>query len=150
MLFVGSGQDEAILKNRVNKLNLNSEVIFCGKVTNREELSYYYKRADLFLFPSFYDASSIVQIESASQSTPGLFIKGTATSCMITDNVNGYLSDNTIGAYSDKIIEIFKNKKLYDKVCKNVFTDIYKTWDQVIEDSYNRYINLVNNSKGEV
>ena len=149
MLFVGSGQDEVILKNRVNRLGLNDSVIFCGKITNREELSYYYKRADLFLFPSFYDASSIVQIESASQSTPGLFIEGTATSCMITDNVNGYLSKNTIGAYSDKIIEIFKDKKLYDKVCKNVYIDIYKTWDQIVDSAYENYKYLIDNKREE-
>ena len=147
MLFVGSGQDENILKNRVNKLRLNDDVIFCGKITDRKELSYYYKRADLFLFPSFYDASSIVQIESASQSTPGLFIEGTATSCMITDNVNGYLSKNTKGAYSDRIIEIFKDKKLYDKVCKNVYIDIYKTWDQVVNIAYENYKYLIDSKK---
>ena len=147
MLFVGSGQDESILRNRVNKLGLNKDVIFCGKITDREELSFYYKRADLFLFPSFYDASSIVQIESASQSTPGLFIEGTATSCMIKNNINGYLSKNTVGAYSDRIVEIFKDKKLYDKVCKNVFIDIYKTWDQMISDAYNNYIKLIENKR---
>lgn len=143
MLFVGTGQDEQILRNKVNKLGINKNVIFCGKITDRVELSYYYKRADLFLFPSFYDASSIVQIESASQSTPGLFIKGTATSCMITDNINGYLSENTVGSYSDKIIEILKNKKLYKKVCENVFIDIYKTWDKSVEEAYDCYNELI-------
>ena len=143
MLFVGSGQDESILKNRVNKLGLNNNVIFCGKIVDRKELSYYYKRADLFLFPSFYDASSIVQIESASQSTPGLFIEGTATSCMIKDNVNGFLSKNTPAAYSDRIIEIFSNENLYKKVCENVFLDIYKTWDEIVDNSYIIYKNLI-------
>ena len=144
MLFVGSGQDENILRNRVLKLGLDKNVIFCGKIINREELSYYYKRADLFLFPSFYDASSIVQIESASQSTPGLFIDGTATASMITDNINGYLSKNTPGAYSDKIIEILGNKKTYKKVCNNAFLDIYRTWDDIVDDAYNNYVRLIN------
>ena len=144
MLFVGSGKDQIILKNKIDKLKLNDNVILCGKITDREELSYYYKRADLFLFPSFYDASSIVQIESASQSTPGLFIKGTATASMITDNVNGYLSENSVGAYSDKIIEILKDKKTYEKVCKNTFLDIYKTWDQMVDAAYENYLELIN------
>ena len=48
-------------------------------LTDREELKYYYSRADLFLFPSVYDASSIVQIEAASQSTPSLLLKNTLT-----------------------------------------------------------------------
>lgn len=149
MLFVGSGKDLVILKNKVDKLKLNENVIYCGKITDREELSYYYKRADLFLFPSFYDASSIVQIESASQSTPGLFIKGTATASMIIDNVNGYLSENSVGAYSDKIIEILNAKETYKKVCENAFVDIYKTWDQIVDDAYNQYIELINKTGGK-
>ena len=149
MLFVGSGKDLVILKNKVDKLKLNENVIYCGKITDREELSYYYKRADLFLFPPFYDASSIVQIESASQSTPGLFIKGTATASMIIDNVNGYLSENSVGAYSDKIIEILNAKETYKKVCENAFVDIYKTWDQIVDDAYNQYIELINKTGGK-
>ena len=50
------------------------------KVNNdRELLSYYYNRADIMLFPSIYDSSSIVQIEAASQKTPAVFLKNTAT-----------------------------------------------------------------------
>lgn len=38
-------------------------------VKDRELLAFIYARADLFLFPSLYDASSIVQIEEALQKT---------------------------------------------------------------------------------
>ena len=38
-------------------------------VKDRELLASIYERADLFLFPSLYDASSIVQIEAALQKT---------------------------------------------------------------------------------
>ena len=38
-------------------------------VKDRELLASIYARADLFLFPSLYDASSIVQIEAALQKT---------------------------------------------------------------------------------
>ena len=77
MFFVGSGLDEEILRNHIKKQKLEQEIIMCGKITNRKELAYYYQRADLFLFPSVYDASSIVQIEAASQSTPTIFLKNT-------------------------------------------------------------------------
>ena len=87
MLFVGSGQDEEELKNYIKEKEIKN-VILCGKVTDRKLLSYYYSRADLFLFPSLYDASSIVQIEAASQCTPGLFLKGAATAGTVKDNRN--------------------------------------------------------------
>lgn len=147
MLFVGSGQDMEILEEHVKSLGIENEVIMCGRVMDRYELSCYYKRADLFLFPSIYDTSGIVRIEAASQSTPGLFLKNTAIASTITENVNGFLSDNTVGAYSDKIIEIINNKYLYDKVSKNSFIDLYKTWDEQVSEAYKIYLELIKKKK---
>ena len=100
------------------KMGLLENFIFTGIIKDRNLLQGYYLRADLFLFPSLYDASSIVQIEAASQSTPGIFLKDSATAATVTDNVNGFLSDYTVGAYSDKIIDVMKDQKLYEKVSK--------------------------------
>lgn len=147
MLFVGTGIDENKLIEHIKKNNLEKEIILCGKITDREELASHYQRADLFLFPSVYDASSIVQIEAASQSTPTIFLKNTATAATVTDNVNGYLSDYTVGAYSDKIIEVIKNKELYKKVSKNAFIDLYKDWDNTVDEVYDLYKEIIENHK---
>ena len=143
MLFVGVGQDEDKLKERIKELNLEKEVLLVGKIKDRIELASIYKRADLFLFPSVYDASSLVQIEAASQKTPGVFLKNTATSSTITDNVNGFLSDETVGAYSDKIIEVMENKELYKKVSNNAYYDLYRTWDKAVDEIYEIYKDLI-------
>lgn len=143
MLFVGVGQDEDKLKERIKELNLEKEVLLVGKIKDRIELASIYKRADLFLFPSVYDASSLVQIEAASQKTPGVFLKNTATSSTITDNVNGFLSDETVGAYSDKIIEVMENKGLYKKVSDNAYYDLYRSWDKAVEEIYDIYKDLI-------
>ena len=145
MLFVGSGQDEDKLVKRINKMKLEKDIILCGKIMDRTELAYYYARADLFLFPSTYDASSIVQIEAASQETPTIFLKNTATASTVIDNVNGYISENSTGAFSDKIIDAIEDKKSYEKICKNAYIDLYKTWDETIDKVYDAYIDLINN-----
>lgn len=145
MLFVGSGQDEDKLVKRINKLKLEKDIILCGKITDRTELASYYARADLFLFPSTYDASSIVQIEAASQETPTIFLKNTATASTVIDNVNGYISENSTGAFSDRIIDAIEDKKTYEKICKNAYVDLYKTWDETIDIVYDAYIDLINN-----
>ena len=147
MLYVGSGQDEDKLRNYINKINIIDNVILCGKIIDREELGYHFKRANLFLFPSIYDASSIVQIEAASQGTPGLFLKDTATAATITDNINGFLADNDVNSYADKIIEIVSNKSLYSKVCHNAYNDLYKSWDDKIDEVYKLYLSLIENNK---
>lgn len=145
MLFVGSGQDEDKLKEKINELDLNKDVIMCGKVTDRIILSYYYNRADLMLFPSVYDCSSIVQIEAASQKTPTVFLEGTATSATVTNNVNGYLSKYSVQDYTNKIIEILNNKKLYKEVSENAYRDLYVNWDTVIHDVYSMYKEIIKN-----
>lgn len=144
MLFVGTGQDEQKLLNHIKELDMDENIILCGKITDREELKCYYSRADLFLFPSRYDASSIVQIEAASQSTPSLLLKDTVTASTVTDNVNGFLADYSVKSYSDKIIEIISNKNLYDKVSKNAYIDLYKNWDNIVDEAYSLYIDYIN------
>lgn len=145
MLFVGSGQDEDKLKEKIHELDMDNNVIMCGKVTDRIILSYYYNRADLMLFPSVYDCSSIVQIEAASQKTPTVFLEGTATSATVTDNVNGYLSKYSVQDYANKIIEILDNKRLYKEVSENAYRDLYVNWDTVIHDVYSMYKEIIKN-----
>ena len=147
MLFVGSGQDEEKLKEWIIKNQMQKEILLCGRVTNRRMLSAYYKRADLFLFPSLYDASSIVQIEAASQKTPCLFLEGAATTATITPERNGYVAPNDENAYANKIVQIFQDRNCYQEVQENCFHDLYKNWDDVVKKVYVQYLKLIRNNK---
>lgn len=147
MLFVGNGQDEEKLKEIIKNNDMEKDIIMCGKVTDRELLASYYARADLFLFPSLYDASSIVQIEAASQKTPTLFIKGAATTATIENDVTGFVSENSEESFADRIIEIMNNKELYNKVCENTFKDVYVNWDDKINEVYKIYLNKIYKNK---
>ena len=119
----------------------------CGKISDRKTLSYFYARSDLFLFPSLYDASSIVQIEAASQKLPVLFIEGAATTATVTNNVNGFIVPNDIQTYAKSIIKIIEDDNLRKQVGNNAFHDLYKNWDDTIIDVENRYRELINEKK---
>lgn len=147
MLFVGSGQDEKELKALIKKNKMQKEIIMCGKVTDRKLLANFYARADLFLFPSLYDASSIVQIEAASQKTPTLFIEGGATTATITNGVNGYICEGDREVFADKIVEIINDKKLYKEVCENAYKEVYVNWKTKIKEVYDTYLELIKNQK---
>lgn len=149
MLFVGSGRDEKKLRDRIDELKINDDVIMCGKVTDRGIMANHFARADLFLFPSVYDASSIVQIEAASQKTPCVFLKGTATAATVTDNVNGYLSDYSVESYGNKIIDIVHNDKEYKKISENAFKELYVNWDDKVDEAYRLYLELIEKKKKE-
>ncbi len=143
MFFIGTGQDEEELKRLIQEKGLQDNIILCGKIVDRNLLAAFYARSDLFLFPSLYDASSIVQIEAASQKTPGLFIENAATASTVTDNVNGFIASNDVNDYAKKIIQIMSNKELLEQVGNNAFRDLYKNWDDSIYEVYERYLTLI-------
>ena len=147
MLFVGSGQDENKLRSLIKEKGLEKDIIMCGSITDRNLLTSIYARASLFLFPSLYDASSIVQIEAASQKTPTLFIENAATADTITADVNGFISKNDEESFATKIIDIMHNKKLYQDVCENAYRDIYVHWDKKVLEVYNLYCDLIEKNK---
>ena len=143
MLFVGSGQDEDYLKNKINKYNLSDRVIMCGRVKDREELTAYYARADLFLFPSFYDSNSLVQLEAASQKTPTLFVKGSATAAKVINDVNGFIANNNPDSYANKIDEILSNGGFLKEVGENAYNDLYVRWDDEVKKIYESYLRII-------
>lgn len=142
MIFVGAGIDEKELQAKVSALGLQDNVVFAGKIYDREEISCHYALADLFLFPSLYDASSLVQIEAASQKTPTLFLRGAVTAGTVTEDINGFLSENSPDAYAIKIIEIFKDEEFYNIVCENAHRDLYVLWDDAVKKAYKDYLRL--------
>lgn len=143
MLYVGSGQDEEKLKEKIEKLQLGNDVLLCGRVTDRELMKKVYARADLFLFPSLYDASSLVQVEAASQHTPTIFIEGAATAATVTNNVNGIISKNSIEDYANQIEKMITDNELYKKISDGAFRDLYKNWDDTVKEMYEIYLKMI-------
>ena len=132
MLYIGDGQDEEKLRSHIIKQKMSKEVVLVGRITDRNLLAEYYSRADLFLFPSLYDTSSLVQIEAASQSTPTLFLEGAVTAGTVTPEVNGILSINDVDEYARNIERMMKDKALYKKIRHNAQKDLYKNWDDIV------------------
>ena len=148
MLFVGSGNDSEDLQDKVRKLGLDDRTIFTGRASD-EEVLFAYARADLFLFPSLYDTSSLVQIEAASQKTPTLFIRGSTTSCTVTEDVNGFMAKGEVEDYAKRIFEVLNDPKLHEKVSENAYKDLYKTWEEVVGNMYDKYLKIIEEYKSK-
>lgn len=143
MFYIGDGPDVQRLQEKIDKYNLNNEVMLVGRVSDRLRLTTFYAMADLFLFPSLYDCSSLVQIEASSQYTPTLFVYGSVTSATVEEDVTGYFSENNVEDFANKIVSIFENKELYNTVSKNVHEILYKPWDKAIEKVYLDYVEVL-------
>lgn len=141
MLFAGKGQDEDKLSALVRELGLEEEVVMCG-LTDREMLQNLYSRAKLFLFPSLYDANSLVQIEAACQGTPTVFLEGARTAATVTAGVNGYISAPGEENYARMIMDILADPEGYASICAAARRDLYHNWDDVVREVYHDYCRL--------
>jgi glycosyltransferase involved in cell wall biosynthesis len=145
MIFIGSGPFEAYMEKKIKKNGLQDTTVFTGRITDRTELSAHYRLADLFLLPSLYDSSSLVQIEAASQNTPTLFIEKAVTASTVKDGINGYISQNSTQKYANKINSIFEDEKAHDFISNNAFRDLYLVWEQIVDQLKKTYLELLEN-----
>lgn len=149
MFFIGSGYAAEELKQLSEKLNLSSKVFFKGTVTDREILKSYYAAADLFLFPSLYDNAPLVVREAAALHTPSLLIAGSTSAEIVTDSVNGFLSSHSIFNYSQKIRELTSSPLLMQMAGCKAAESIARSWEEVIDEVYDRYTCLIRRSSGK-
>lgn len=147
LLLVGFGFDFISLNNYAKSLGIAENVIFTNNVYDRELLSGIYLRSSLFLFPSLYDASSIVVIEAATHKLPSLLIKGATTAEKILDNHNGFLTENNAEKYAEKIIELLKNPTLLKECGENACNELSLKWKNIIKSVRERYEIVIENYK---
>jgi len=145
MIYVGDGPDYNNLNKKIKDYNLTNNVTLAGKIMDRELLKSIYYRADLFIFPSLFDSSSLVQIEAASQETPTLFVSGSVTSDTIENNITGYTEKEDVNLFGNKIIDIFKDEKLYKKVKTNARKILAKNWKTISLETYEYYLKMIDN-----
>lgn len=143
MLVVGGGYAEEELKMLTEGLGLNQDVIFLGTITDRDRLKRIFCRADLFVFPSIYDTSSIVLREAAAVACPALLIKGANATEGVNDKENGYLTQNDPTAIAACIIDAISNREAMTEIGKRAQQTIYTRWDEIMEEVNSRYGEIV-------
>ncbi len=146
MIYAGDGPDREKLLKRIQDNNLTNEVLLLGQL-NRENVTELYAAADMFLFPSLYDVSSLVQVEAASRFTPTVFAEGSVTSCTITNGVNGYIFPVDTELFAKGVYNALQDKNQLHDVGVNAHKDIYITWNTITEKIHNRYLELIEENK---
>lgn len=95
LVLAGQGPDEAAIRNKARELGLGERVIFTGHILDAGLLGGLYQLADLFVFPSVYDTSSLVLREAAAMGTPAVVTAGSCPAEVVRHGENGFLSENT-------------------------------------------------------
>ena len=148
LLIVGSGDYEKELKKLTTELDLDDNVIFTGKIMDRELLSGHYLASDLFLFPSTFDTASLAPIEAAAMKLPTLMTRGCSTAEIITENVNGYLAEEeNYDDWAKQIISVIENKDKLKETKENAYKQVYRSWDDVCKEIKEKYLEYIEDYK---
>jgi 1,2-diacylglycerol 3-alpha-glucosyltransferase len=147
MYFIGKGTHEVAFQSRVNELKLSDVITFTGPIYDRNVLAAFYQASDLLMFPSTYDTNGLVQIEAASQYTPGIFLNGTLAASSIIDQYNGYLSEENPVLFSRKIHDVMNHQEHHQNVSKKAHETLYLTWEEVVLNIEKIYDQLTKESK---
>ena len=70
LVIAGKGPDEDNIRKKVCEMGLDGITTFTGHITDMSLLNGLYQCADLLVFPSTYDTSSLVMREAAAMHTP--------------------------------------------------------------------------------
>ena len=146
MVYVGSGLDLEKLKNRINKMGLEDQVTFTGKIMDRDKLGAIYLRSDLFIFPSVYDTDGLVKYEAAAYHTPSLLISGSPSAVGTTDNDNAYHTTLDVETMANRIINIISDQQQYNAVSKGAYEKLYCHWTEIVGNAMDAYQQLMNSS----
>ncbi len=148
MIFIGDGNHRSAMEERVNDLGLSDRVKFLGIIRDRAFIKRAYARADLLLFPSLYDTSSLTVKESAAMRLPSVLIRGSSTAEGIADGQNGFLSENDPLTYARTIVRAMDNSSLRGTVGEGAFHSLYNSWESVLEKVELRYREILSRWKG--
>lgn len=146
-VIVGDGEYKKELEKTIENFNLTENIIFTGKIYDRQELSGLYLRSDLFLFPSTFDTFGIVALESATMKTPAFMIKDSCASEVVVDGFNGFTEVEDVNKWVNKLEKCFEDKSLITNMKENCYNTIYQSWTDITDQIYQIYIEIINKNK---
>jgi len=123
-LIVGDGNDLDNLKQKVKKYGIEKLFIFTGRVPY-EEVEKYYSVLDIACYPRLdWEVCRIVSpkkpFEAMAYGIPVISSSVRANSYFIEDGINGLVHEvESIVSLNDKILALYTNEKLRNKIAKN-------------------------------
>lgn len=108
LALIGEGPEKCHLQEYAEKLRLENEVIFVGKVPNCE-IKNYCAAAELFLFSSTSETQGIVSLEAMAVGTPVLAVEATGTRDIVRNGENGWMTQESASEFARKLDWLLEN-----------------------------------------
>ena len=156
-LFVGDGYARTEMQAMAAKLGLSGnsdyrmdKVTFFGSVQSRELMQTIYTAADLFLFPSIYDNAPLVVREAASLFTPSIVARGSNTAEIIQNGISGFLSDNDVTAFANRLRYILERPTVISWAAKGAAETLVRPWEDIAVEVLDRYQHLIDRQQNRL
>lgn len=115
LLLVGGGPQLEFYKSKAQKMGLRNYTTFTG-MQKKPGVNRFFGAADIFVFPSITETQGIVITESMAAGVAPIAINKMGPSEIITNNVDGYLTDLNLTDFTDKINYLLDNPNLRKKM----------------------------------
>jgi len=115
--IMGDGEDKIELKNKIELLGLNDNVVFLGIKENHYP---YLKQADIFLHTARFEGFGIVISEAKVLTKPMVLTNFNVAKSHITHLKNGLIADLTPKSIADNLDILVNNKELQKSFFNNL------------------------------
>lgn len=128
LVVVGRG-DEARFGAIAAQVGAQDRVIFCGTSVRPQD---YYAAADVFVFPTRYEAFSLATLEAAAAGLPILAPRINGTEELIEDGVNGFFVEMNPASVYEKLQLLWESPaRLQEMAAAILQTSQRYTWDRI-------------------
>lgn len=132
------------LENKIAENHLVGRIILCGAVKNIKAVL---KEADIFAFPSAWEGFGLALTEAMSFGLPSIgFRSAAAVNELIENNKTGFLVDEGVDDFADKLCILMKDKDLRINFGKNAVVSIQKYSPKLVYDKWESEIKKVLNN----
>ena len=120
LVLVGKGPLESYLRRFAQQLGIQDKVIYTG-VLPRQKIVHCYASADLFVFPSVTETQGLVIGEAKATGLPVVAIRAFGAAEMVQHGEDGLLTDLSLTAFTESIIELLQNHTLHRAMRRKAF-----------------------------
>lgn len=114
--LVGNGSLRDTLYQKATALDVLDCFIFEGNQINPYP---YMNHASLFVHPSYVESQGLAVLEAMALGVPCVVTKSCGPCEFIKDGVNGILTEQSPESLTEKVLEILKDKALYQRIKEN-------------------------------
>ena len=139
-IILGEGEDRKLLDNKIERYNLQGQVLLKGNVNNVEK---YYENSAIFVMTSRFEGLPMALLEAKAHRLPIIsFQCKTGPAELVKNGINGYLvEENNIQEMGKVLTEMINDEMKRTFFSKNALIDmekfdlnmIIKHWNEIID-----------------